>query len=243
MKLRLLLLSVLAMLGVGVVTASSASAAFTLKPEKCTEGKTSVCWDETSEGVNLRELSGEQEILFTLKPGTMSIYKEETKPSVELLCTEGVELGKESVILQAELLVKETTLDITSIIFKGCKADTPVNCTIPATLTTNPITGMAVNQAAALEGILFKPTAGENANFIEIKFIGEECLLKGVQAVKGSQIGLFPTDDVDLTTQELKTEASESKLFFGPEAAKATLELSLEVTLPGLGDPWDIVQS
>jgi hypothetical protein len=240
MKLRLVPVSVLTVLLIGAIVVSPASAAFKLLEPKCTEGKTSICYDTLSEGTNLRELSGEQELQAKLKTGTTATFTAETKPEWILLCTE-VGLGAGSVILQAEPLVKETSLDFTSFAFKGCKVDSPSNCNIPASLTTNAITGVAVNQSVALEGWLLKPTSG--GAWFELKLTGEECLLKGTQAVKGSQILLFSNDGVDLLAQEATTELAESKLEFGASAVKMTLVWALEITLPGLEDPWDIVQA
>jgi hypothetical protein len=231
-----------ALLGGAVVTvlaaltvSATASATFTLSSEKCGEGKVSVCYDEAEKGTNLRELVGEEAFEGKALAGAAleSTFNKGAVP-VTVLCENAK--TKEGKLTQTEPLVAITHI---SVVFtpEGCKSVAPKNCTIPATLTTTPLTGVAAG-AKASEGILFKPTTG--ATFEEIKYTGEECLLKGTQNVSGEQICFWLTPTEDLKEQELSCEKVASKLFFAATKEPATWEIEVAIKWVTLTDPWDI---
>jgi hypothetical protein len=231
--------SIIAACAVGPIFSSSATAAFTLLTEKCKEGKASICWDETELGGNLRELKGEEPLeakstkaaLYesTFNKGAVAVHTECNKTTI-----------KGGVILQTEPLVKGKVTDYEALVFEECKTILPANCKVPATIMTKALVSEAVNQAVVSEGELFKPAAGET--WFEVKYSGEECLLKGTQSVTGTLICLWLVTGVDLKGQELICEHGESKLFFAATKEKLTFEVEFLIKLLALEgtDFWDI---
>jgi hypothetical protein len=246
-KLRLVLLSALALLGIAAATASSASAAFELTATKCENtGKVSFCYETKEKGTELKELKGEETVEAKQIGKGLLLTTFNKTSEVHIECTETKLKG--GLAIQLEPLVKATTLSAEAIVFGGCKVVTPKNCTIAATQTTTAIVAEAVNNAVVKEGVLVKPATG--TVFIEIQFLGEECLVKGKQPIGGSQICLWSPEaaaEEDLAGgHELKCEHSESKLFFASTKEPASLEATVLVTLPTLEsgkDFWDVTLS
>jgi hypothetical protein len=236
-KVRLLLFALLAVVSASFAMTTTASAAFTLTTELCKEGKVAICWEEKEKGTVLKELKGEE--AFEAK-STKASKLESTfnKGAVAVTIESASAKIKGGVVLQTEPLVKATVIDIEGIDFETSKSVKPANCTVPGTITTKAITGEAVSQTVVGEGVLLKPPAGEV--LAELKYSGEECLLKGSQNITGSQICLWKTPTEDLKEQILTCEKSESKLFFGSTKELLTLELQVSIKFPGLTDAWDI---
>jgi len=235
-------LSMLAMLVVSAVGATTASAVFTLTEEKCVEGLVSFCWDTTEPGTNLRELKGKEEVQVKLTKNSL-LEATPAGGTIHVECTEAV-LGAASEVNQEKPLSEVGLVVITAITFNSCKMVKPLNCTVTAEIKTNAITGDPVSESDETQGVLFKPTTG--TTFAEIKFSGEECLIKGIQKVTGEQICLWLTPLEDLKGQELICEHSESKLEFGSGTkVKATFEAEFLVKLPNVekDNSWDITEA
>ena len=239
-KLRLLVFSVLVVVAVGAVTASTASAAFTLSEEKCDGGKVAICWDSVNEGTNLRELVGEENYEIKLKKDSL-LETALGGNGIHIECLKG-KVGEGKVIQNSPLTVA-TTIKASKIDFEECKTLKPTNCTVPVTISTKGIAAEAVNQGIVTEGILIKSTEA-NELFTTITFSGAKCPLNGLSIkVKGSQVCLWLPilgPILDLKGQEAICEHGESKLKASEEPA--TFETEFLLTMPTLekDDFWDV---
>jgi hypothetical protein len=226
----------LVVLMTGFATTTTASAAFTLTTELCKDGKVAICWEEKEKGTTLKELKGEEDFEENSTKAAVfeSTFNKGAVP-VKIECASAKTKGGK--VVQNEPLVKATTITIAAIEFENCKLVTPKNCTVQTPIITKSLEGEAVNQAVVGEGFLFKRST---SIIVEIKYTGEECLLKGNQPVTGSQICLWKTPTEDLKEQLLTCEKSESKLFFDVTKEPASLELQAGIKFPSLTDDWDI---
>jgi hypothetical protein len=206
---------------------------------KCGEGKFSFCWDETEKGANLRELSGEEALQAAQLEETLleSTFNKGTV-KVHVACTEASFEG--GLALQAEPLIKEATLQIKSLLLKGCAVSEPTSCKLKvSTIETKPITG----SLAGVEEVVLKPESGEL--FVEISFQGEECLLKGFQPLTGLERCFWVTPEQALKGHNIKCEHGTKGLTFGFGKEAATLETSIHVAMPTVEevDFWDLAAS
>jgi hypothetical protein len=244
-RMKLLVLGVLGVIVAFAVASSSASAVvFTLTTKKCEAPTTTttICW-ALFEKEELFELEGEQSFTGTY---SAEVAGEENllaakfgEEEVHILCTGATSSGT---VLQPEPL-KVAPVIHGELVSTGCTLLEPVGkkCSIPPTLTTNEIEGVA---GASSEEVLFQPGPTDGGIFIGIKFSNngsEKCptAIFGTQNVKGSQLCLWPHHEEDLQTQLLFCEAAGSTLTLGGN--KAEFLQAQEITLVGLNDFWDIV--
>ncbi len=80
-------------------------------------------------------------------------------------------------------LVPTNLIEATSIEFEACTTGGSGGCTVPNTLKTTPISGVAALEAPLNTIILVSPKT--KTTFITIQFSGEICALLGVQPVTG----------------------------------------------------------
>jgi len=242
MKLKALLVSILAMLAVSAVGATTASAAFALSSEECNEGLVSFCWDVAEPGTLLRELKGKEAATATVTKPTLLEAAVAGGP-IHFECLKA-KLGAGSEVDQEKPLAEVALVKVTSLETSECKMVKPLNCEVTPEIKTKAIVGDPVSETDEAQGVVFKPSVG--TLFVEVKFSGAECLIKGNQQINGEQVCLWLTPLEDLLGQELLCAHTESNLTFGASKVKATFEGELLVRLPTLeaaGDFWDITQA
>lgn len=110
-----------------------------------------------------------------------------------------------------------------SLTFTTC-GTTNANCTVPAEISTVPVSVLAeLDPGNALATtVLFTPTAG--TIFATVKFSGEKCAVAGIKPVTGKATALAPTGKDERTEQELEINTTEAakELFIASSAASLT---------------------
>lgn len=231
-RIRLGLFTTLAMIVISVVSAATASAAFTLLETACSGAVPGLCWSATEAG-ELLELNGEEQ--FSATGGLTLLEANFGANVVHIECTNFTTSGG---VINQEVLVK-TTAEV-KLHFTGCAlvGSLGEKCKVLTELLTETL--LATFPEAG--DVVFKG----DTNFIIINIAGiagKGCpaIVEGNQAVKGEQICLWLTPSEDLLTQELNcpSDAEHSKLTLGGNAA--TFDGEAVVTPTNLNDFWDIV--
>jgi hypothetical protein len=234
---RAMLVAVAVWMLVGLVGASSASAALELSSELC-NGSTlwGLCWSEKETVPNpseeLKELKGTGTI--TAKGGT-NLFVVSAIP-VEIECT-GVESGA-GAELNATSPLGTGDILTGSLRFTGCKLvgtnAVATKCVIPTAETTKPLTGAATSETA----VLLKPTTGEV--FVEITFTSKEgqtcpATVIGKRKVTGAEEVTIVGPKATLGSKKGKSVVL-SELLFIEKQAELTGEI--EVTFAETEPHW-----
>jgi len=239
-RIKLSLLSILAVFAVGAVATASASAVeFELTKVECKGEVTTFCWEaETGTKEGLLELKGEQTFIATLDPGTETLLLGTLGAEESHINCTSIEV-LEAVLRQPEPLIKPPTA-LFILHFFGCKLLPPESetCEVSAELTTKDIEGLFPTQ----EEVQFAPAEG--TEFIGITYnsvAGKTCLNEGAQAVKGKQKCLWSKPEEDVKEHLLICLGSESELTLGTKNKAEFLLESLIKPEPLTGDLYDIV--
>jgi hypothetical protein len=235
----------LALLTVGIATASSASAAFKLEAIACVPGKPAFCWEAKTGGVGLQELVGEEEFkitqLATPEPLLEAVLGGET---VHIQCKEATGSG---VVLQNAPLTTETTGEKIKIKFTGCALLETLGskCKVPATIETKELAA----KASTVSDLIIEPAIAEGI-FAEIKFenITEgscPATIRGSQPVKGKAecLWLEEASLVDLEGQECEVIHEDGGLKLGGSAASLLAEFEILFPILEETDNWDVVEA
>jgi hypothetical protein len=225
----------------GIATSAASAAVFTLAATTCTGGTfKNLCWSNA--GV-LQELTGEQ--TFAVKQIGKGLLKgiiggEE----VTVECTETtVGAAVPPVIVQTSPLTENGKIKGT-LVFKGCKvtgnATVLKKCKIPVEKESLSLLGELTEVNATKATLHLTPASG--TEFIVIPFENngtETCpaTIKGNRAVTGSQDITVEKPEEHTTTKTGKTVVK-SGLKLAGEPAELTA--TLEISLTGLGDEWDL---
>ncbi len=223
-RIRLMLLSLVAVMAVGAVVTSAASAAIGFE------------WK-----VNGSKLEAGHSIEFTVNNDSKKFdLSGEVSLDKSLLLSSNVSVEPGAKIIGGKPGKNEETA-----VFKEVTADKPANCTISqngvvGTVKTTPLETEIVEGAVGGVGnnevdILFRPTTG--ATFATFEFTGSSCNLKGTVApVTGTALALALPQKSEVLKQNLVFEAitKEYRNSAG-EFKKAKLELAKEpATFTGL---------
>jgi len=231
-RIRLVLLSSMAVLVVSAIGASSAFATFTKTSVKCEgTGVPTVCLSTTEKGTELFEASGTESIA-NVKEVKASVLKV-TSIGLEIQCTTDAATGQ---INQTEPLIKAYSLSKFVLKFSTCKVTGAheKECKVVEPMTTKNLTGTLLSE----KEIEAKPESGEIFTEIEIgNQTGQTCpaTIKGVNPVKGAQICTLPENTVDLKTHKLACAAG-TKLKFGSNEATFEGEASFELGAGTISD-------
>jgi hypothetical protein len=246
-RIRLLTVVLLALLTVGIVSASSASAAFKLEAKACTApGKPAFCWEASLAGVGLQELVGEEKFTIEQLATPEPLFEAEfggTIGNMHILCTAASGTGT---MLQNNPLVEGTTGEKLTVTLTGCKLLAPLGekCKVEETLPIAELTA----SAETVSDLVVKPTVG--TTFFELDFLNiteGSCpaAIRGKVPVKGKAecLWLAEASLVDLPGQECEFIHTDKGLELG--ANPATLEAEFEIKFPILEqtDFWDVVEA
>ena len=227
MRIKVMLLAVLAVMVGSAVLAASASATFTLTTEECKEemtGLVALC-DEV-EG-KLLALTGTE--TFTANIGASDL-EAVIGEKVLILCTGGSLVGTPTfaqVPLTEALKATKFAID-----FTGCTLDEPTSCKVEPLLETKELKAVFGDEDPVAK-VTFEPAVA--GPFIEIKFSGATCpsILK---ATVKKVTGVAPCVNVNPKTVAAAKEVScnitkaDKKLFFGEEPAAFTATAKIELT-------------
>jgi hypothetical protein len=231
-RLKLVMLSMLAVMAVGVVASASASAA---NCEKNANGKFALCLG-ASPGV----LTAGGFNTDVTRDGT-SIYELKDAAGIPVLCsaiknTGGKIVGTATPSVTIEGLVLE---------FSTCVVDEPAKCVVTEPIKTESLKGEILKK----EEIEFTPTTGEI--FATLKFANkgtEICSLKGlslqIKTVEGKGQGcLAPSIETPAKLHLLECPTSKSHLSFGGAAAtfKGLYNNNL-LSSGGVEETWSVVE-
>jgi hypothetical protein len=145
-----------------------------------------------------------------------------TAAGVTTICTgKTVELTSP----QIEAPDKDSASNIT---FTGCSASPP--CTGPLTITTNPVSSVAVLGTGNTINIIFLPKT--KTVLATIKFNGAECALMGTQPVTGKATFTGPTGKTESVLQEIQANVLQSsgELKVGSSAAELKGAILLQLS-------------
>jgi hypothetical protein len=213
-KARLVLLSLVAVLSVGAMVASSASAV-------------TFQWKV---GGNILK-AGEQKTFTTSTDGTSLLKGTVGGAAAELLST------KSKVQAGAVLLGGQPGLNDELVEFESVKVDRPANCEAHSpgastgVVATSQLTSEIVEAAPSGTGngeplILFKPASTTNETFTTIEFLGASCLVKGTKAVVSGLLVALPLPqgaEVKLGALDYEAITKEYKVLSGGAAKSAGL--------------------
>jgi hypothetical protein len=237
-RIRLLMLSCMALLVVSAIGASSAFATFEKTAVECvTTGVPTVCLAESETG-KLFEAKGTETILsssiVTIKPSILKV----ASIGLEIECTSD---GGEGEISQPEPLVKGYTLKKFFLTFKGCAVigAHAAECKVVEPIKTKALAGTLSSE----NEIEAKPESGTTFAEIEIGNKTGTCpaTIKGVNPVKGNQECSLPENKVDLKRHVLAcaangTSTHKTQLEFGSNLATFEGEASFEFTSGAFND-------
>lgn len=198
-RLKLVMLTIAALVAVSAVGSASASAAACkAKGEKfvyCSGGAV---------------IESAASVEATVGASTLKSLNAKKEVTVEITCTGGSATGT----------VTGATSTAT-IAYTGCAVVKPSTCTTTATLTTKAITDALTNTSPPEDTFT---GAGVSEEYIEIELKGASCALKGKHPVTGKQTcaldgGVLATIEKEQETHTLNCAATGSKLKFGAEEA------------------------
>jgi hypothetical protein len=244
-RLKLFALAAFALLALGAVSVPSASAKFELEKVECNKeggGFVAICWEASLLGEELLlELVGEEEVVFTLEPGSEPLFEALTTGGgvlVHFECKEGTGSGT---VLQNTPLTSSPTGEKITATFKSCKVVTPASCTMEEPVKTVVLSGSLEELAPSVD-ILLKPTVGKI--FTEVNLKGAACAFKGLQPIGGvAECLLLPEAlTLDAETQLCEFIHEDETLTFGAAENKASILAEFEVLFPLLEetDFWDV---
>ncbi len=231
-RIRLVLLSSMAVLVVSAIGASSAFATFTKTGEKCTgSGVPTVCLSGAEKGTELFEATG-TETIKNVTAKSPSILKVASL-SLEIECKKDEATGT---INQTEPLVKAYSLSKFVLTFSECavKGAHAAECKVVEPIKTKGLAGTLLNE----KEIEAKPETGEIFTEIEIGNKTGTCpaTIKGINPVKGSQKCTLPKNSEALKAPVLACAATGSSLKFGSNTATFEGEASFELTAGTFSD-------
>jgi hypothetical protein len=207
----------------GIFAATAAQGAFTITTKKCGEGIPTACIE--SEG-KLFEAQGEETYTGKLQAKAEALMETKLGKSTILITCKTDK--SEGVARQPEPSVKAVTGE-GKLVFGGCTVS-PKNCKVSETLTTNMLTGTVADEMPIKSGTV---KAASGSTIITIMFKGEECLLKGAQAISGEDLCISMDAETDLSVHTGECLAEGSKLTFGSEATPVVFEAKVEGEFSG----------
>jgi len=224
-RIRLLLLSMFAVLAVSAIASASASA-----NAKC-EGTTTIvlCIELAGE---LQELEGEEAFTSKLEPETESLL--ETEGLAHIVCTAAADTGT---FLSPAALAGTLTVDNLVITFTGCTILEPVgaNCEIKeGTIKTAAIKGEALEPTTGNYEFDFQPETAGSTVFAEITIkskAGKTCLIAKTAKVTGTQSCKLVAPEENAVVHLIECLESGSSLLFAEKTS--TFKLIEEVELSG----------
>jgi hypothetical protein len=237
-RIRLIALSVFAMLAVVAISASSASAEFTLGAKCEGAGIAAVCLEKVA-GEGLLEATGSEKFIAKLESGTEALL-EVSGLELHIVCTA---ISGKGTVNQPSPLVSTPT-GTGTVEFTGCSVLAPLagKCKVKEPIVTKLLVGEVLpTEPRHLE---FKPETG--AIFAEVTITNiASCpaTIQGINPVKGKVLGLFlpeaeTTDAVVQLLQFTHEENEENKLEYGANPATIEAEVEVEFELKWL---WDTV--
>jgi hypothetical protein len=241
-KLAALLFAGCLVVAASAMSASSASAAFTLTTKACTGGAfLGLCYEnekatECGEKSTVCELEGTS--TETVSGGATTL-KINTSPNVVVECKTASGSGT---IDQLSPLTESAQILKGVIGYKGCKITAPAEivtkCVIPETKETNLLLGTLTS----VEKLLLKPETG--TVFIEIPFTSKEgqtcpATVKGTRSVTGEQEVTIASPET-FGSSKTGTAVLVSKLEFFSQKAELTEELTLTLAESISPDTWAI---
>jgi hypothetical protein len=241
-KLSVLGATLLAVLSISALAASSASAVFTLATtDECgAAGIPTWCWENTA-NKKLFNFSGTNSVAGKLEPETVNLLKGLLGEEIELKATGASLTGtlEQGTVLVNEAAISGVVIEFTGVTVTG-NAAAAKKCAVKGEVVkTNSIAG---SFGGAITKTKFKPTSG--TTFASIEFINkgtETCpaTIKGTKLVKGTQECENLEPGVDATTKLILCKETESSLTLGENTA--TFEAEFELTLgEGNTDPWSL---
>jgi hypothetical protein len=232
-KARLVLLSLVAVLSVGAMVASSASA---------------VTFQWKVKGSFLK--AGEQRTFTSSADGKESVLKGTVAGAAAELLTTKFKVKAGALLLGGKPGLNDETVEFESVVVNkptGCEVESPGAPT--GVVRTNPLTSEIVEGAVGGEGngeplVLFKPASTTNETWVELTFLGASCLVKNTTApVSGLLLALpLPREkeevqgvlDYEATTKEYKVSsggaAKKSGLTFAGNTFTLTGLVLVELT-------------
>jgi hypothetical protein len=213
MRIRLLFLSMFAVLAVGAVGATSASAS------PCVAGG-------AGDWCFAVELGGILEVFSSRKdPGTASALA--VQGLGRITCEKAEDLGT---FLEGE----GPHVDLLVIKFSGaCKLEQPLeSCEVAEPIETKPIMGTLL----LTNDINFAPETG--TEFASVTIQGNPCLPAAVLVVKGTQLCEDNNLNIDLLEHLIECLTSGSNLKASAKAATFELDESIALEGPNAGDKW-----
>jgi hypothetical protein len=245
-RLRLGVLSAVAVLAILAVGASTASAAeFTLTKEECKSGTSIIFCYATSSGGSLFELKGEEEFSL-VAPDAITLLAELGGETINIGCTTtealNESLGANGLVLQHTPLGTGASNYLLNFVlfFSSCKLVGGISkkCEVPTTNLTNLLDG----EPTSTEGVVFKPESGTIFIEIPLKNAGTEtcpATIVGTRKVTGTQLCEW-SGITTPTTAHLLTCAESSGLKFAENTASID-GVDWTVLPVNLGtDLWDI---
>jgi len=231
-RIRLILLSLLAVLAFGAVAAASASAAHEFwVPEcenqgpghkyatrvKCEKGE--IGTGEWERSGALAPIAAGEEVPVEGTSGT-SILEVPELNEAKIECKE----DKFSGTLKA---AGQTTAKVE---FEKCTVVSPEHCTVAEPIKVNVTDQLVIFHETLADA--FEPPSGEP--FVVIKLKGSECLAKGEFKVKGKQQCALPEGEIEKVEHEIDCKPIGSELTLGAKEAK--FEGKEKVKLTGGGN-------
>jgi hypothetical protein len=227
-RIKLLLAGMLAIAAVSGIMSAAAQAA-----GKCEEvGIPTIC-TATSETGALEELTTTEPDPKVTGTGGAS---ELLVPAINFtILSKKVKVAGE--LLQPEPLVVVPLLDKLVFTFEEVTMDSPLHCTVAATLVTNAVRADAEEEADPVKLITFEPEAAGGA-FITLNITGAECTQKGSFEVKGVELAEFLEPGSDKKVHTLDN-TSTGTLSFGGHPMEL-LNLAVATEIEGVSF-WDYV--
>jgi hypothetical protein len=234
-KVKLFVLSVLALFAISAAASASASA------DACeVAGIPSLCIEKTT-GVLTAE-SGTFPFTSVKEAGTISLL---VVPELELEieCEIAANTGEfeQTTVLTTPVLAMKVVIEFTK-----CKVLGPLaaKCKVTEPILTNPIDGVVLDVDTELGHIIFTPEGTPTPPFTAVKLTniaGCPVTVQGSHNVTGEQLCLLLEPGVDKVDGLLECTAEGSGLLFGEQTA--TFSLIEEVLLSGaeVGHAWSIV--
>jgi hypothetical protein len=231
-RLKLVMLSMLAVMAVGVVASASASAA---NCEKKANGKFALCLG-ASPGV----LTAGSFNTDVTRDGT-SVYELKSEAGVTVVCSAIKNTGGKIVATATP----SVTIEGIVLEFSTCVVNSPAKCTVTEPIKTESLKGVILKK----EEIEFTPTTGEI--FATLKFANkgtEICSLKGqslqVKTVEGKGQGcLAPGIETPEKLHLLECPSSKSHLSLGgsPATFKGNFNANL-LSSGGVEETWSVIE-
>jgi hypothetical protein len=231
-RLKLVTLSMLAVMAVGVVASASASAA---NCEQKANGKFALCLGASPGVLTAGNFSTD-----VTRDGT-SVYELKSESGVEVLCSAINSLGG---------TILGTTTPAVTILglvldFSTCTVEAPAKCTVEEKITTESLEGVILKK----EEIEFIPTKGEVFAALKFENKGTEiCSLKGqsllVKTVEGKGQGcLAPGIETPAKLHLLECRTAKSHLSLGgsPATFKGNFDANL-LSSGGVEETFSVIE-